>query len=858
MNFKDKSQVKIEVIYKLQSSHAYENPNSDENVQFLYNEGSDSLLAINQMRDYSLKLGAYKVFTEGQSNRNFYETMTDAGGECINPLLKGFNVALVSYGLKGRGKTQALFGPRSAWDDSNSSPNILSAVYMEVVKHIIPIGVSLNLIEISYNEDGSEVITDLLDFTEGTKDTTSHSLDFQGFTNVVIRSVKELHNLVAVAQRRSKNWTENNHSADHSRSPVNFEAVNNKAHLLCRMNFVNIREKKQFSFYLVDLIGADKDDKNSAEQVSLHQINKQIDDLVLMKDRIESYRESKLKSKKQINPKIGGYSTVGSSHQSRVVGFLTNIILSSQTFFFVPVSKNGENYNEILPIIEKCSKLNSVRYSIEKEYVDASRKIDIMSYQSFIKLAGPTNDSVINHTLNLSVNANTTPIASYSGSQTPAHFISGQLSPIPNRPIDATTKNQFNKLAVHELFDIHEVQDKVETATFPRVPQTFGEVAEVANFYEEARMMEDDRKTSIKLEPEHLPISAPQENPFSAPPVRIENYANESQLRDLSESKTLDRDTYFVEYKKRANEIARIMDEFLSKQNINSRRSNLPGEFYLLQKNFELLYGLFKEGEGVKGMLMNEFVDLGNSLNDLKKDYDARIEEVDYQCQSIQKKIDYIEADHDPKGILQTYEDDIERLLEKNNDLKEENIHLMSEVIKFCYPESRIGVTREYEILVKKHTHQIKQYTNVMKQMNEREQELNALRRKDRIFASEKKKIEAAQVKANSLAAELETKEDKTRALMEQLKAYERENKRLQEQVFDQEGELRKISRGYNKAAEEATLYQEMANAPPGTFIKSFKTANQSPPKSREKGYVSSKNIKELDHLVNKLRSFNS
>jgi len=107
-------------------------------------------------------------------------------------------------------------------------------------------------------------------------------------------------------------------------------------------------------------------------------------------------------------------------------------------------------------------------------------------------------------------------------------------------------------------------------------------------------MMEDDRKTSIKLEPEHLPISAPQENPFSAPPVRIENYANESQLRDLSESKTLDRDTYFVEYKKRANEIARIMDEFLSKQNISSRRSNLPGEFYLLQKNFELLYGLFK------------------------------------------------------------------------------------------------------------------------------------------------------------------------------------------------------------------------------------------------------------------------
>lgn len=122
------------------------------------------------------------------------------------------------------------------------------------------------------------------------------------------------------------------------------------------MNFVNIREKKQFSFYLADLIGYDPEDKNSTEQVSLQQINKQIDDLVLIKDRIESYRENKLKSKKLINTKVGGYSTVGSSHQSKACGFLTNIILSSQTFFFVPLQKDGENYNEILPIIERCSK----------------------------------------------------------------------------------------------------------------------------------------------------------------------------------------------------------------------------------------------------------------------------------------------------------------------------------------------------------------------------------------------------------------------------------------------------------------------------------------------------------------------
>jgi len=59
-----------------------------------------------------------------------------------------------------------LFGPDSASGDSQSSPNVLSAIYLEIVKHITPIGVSLNLIEISYNEeDNSEIITDLLDLS---------------------------------------------------------------------------------------------------------------------------------------------------------------------------------------------------------------------------------------------------------------------------------------------------------------------------------------------------------------------------------------------------------------------------------------------------------------------------------------------------------------------------------------------------------------------------------------------------------------------------------------------------------------------------------------------------------------------
>ena len=35
------------------------------------------------------------------------------------------------------------------------------------------------------------------------------------------------------------------------------EYQSNQAHLIARLNFINIQEKKQFSFFVVDLIGLD-------------------------------------------------------------------------------------------------------------------------------------------------------------------------------------------------------------------------------------------------------------------------------------------------------------------------------------------------------------------------------------------------------------------------------------------------------------------------------------------------------------------------------------------------------------------------------------------------------------------------
>ena len=135
----------------------------------------------------------------------------------------------------------------------------------------------------------------------------------------------------------------------------------------------------------------------------------------------------------------------------------------------------------------------------------------------------------------------------------------------------------------------------------------------------------------------------------------------------------------------------------------------------------------------------------------------------------------------------------------------------MGEVVKFCYPESRVGVTKEYELLVKKHTHLIKQYSNIIREMNEREVELNSLQKKERLFVSERKELLEAQEQANSIAVELADREDLSRSLNNQLKILERENRNLQEKARDHELEIGKLFRAYSKTAEEATLYQEIS-----------------------------------------------
>ena len=77
-----------------------------------------------------------------------------------------------------------------------------------------------------------------------------------------------------------------------------------------------------------------------------------------------------------------------------------------------------------------------------------------------------------------------------------------------------------------------------------------------------------------------------------SPPKQISQYSiNKSQL---GRSAGFDKDTYYTDYKRKTREIVSIMDTFLSKEANLAKKVHLPGEYYVLKKNFDLLLSTFK------------------------------------------------------------------------------------------------------------------------------------------------------------------------------------------------------------------------------------------------------------------------
>lgn len=161
--------------------------------------------------------------------------------------------------------------------------------------------------------------------------------------------------------------------------------------------------------------------------------------------------------------------------------------------------------------------------------------------------------------------------------------------------------------------------------------------------------------------------------------------------------------------------------------------------------------------------------------------------------------------------MFDLYERDIANLQADSESLKAENHRLVQQLNTRIIEDGKLGNSADYCLLVKKHTHLAKQYDKITRSLNEKEQELTYLRKRERLFTVEKKMIEAVQSKNSSISQKLESKEDQNRNLNEQIKHLTKDNTLLKQKIKDLEGEVVRVSQDYHSALEQAALFKEMA-----------------------------------------------
>lgn len=204
-------------------------------------------------------------------------------------------------------------------------------------------------------------------------------------------------------------------------------------------------------------------------------------------------------------------------------------------------------------------------------------------------------------------------------------------------------------------------------------------------------------------------------------------------------------------------------------------------------------------------------MDLGSSIKDFKQDYDEKLIEAQQNQQELQLQFTRLVEEKGLKDVFEAYERDIEKLIKEGEALKDQNMKIVNEIQEYHEAESRSGVLTEFSVLNKKHNHLVKQYGKAVRHLNEVEEEIAGLRKKDRLFTVEKRMSDTVQVKIESLAKKVETQEEKNKALAEKLRLYEEQNRILKEKVRDQDSEVKRLSTDYFKAMEKAALYKEMA-----------------------------------------------
>ena len=73
------------------------------------------------------------------------------------------------------------------------------------------------------------------------------------------------------------------------------------------------------------------------------------------RDRLDAYKNTKYQNMKFTNTKNGNFSAL-SSHTTKIVCYLSNIILNSQTILLSPIIENVDTGIDMLPIFDKITK----------------------------------------------------------------------------------------------------------------------------------------------------------------------------------------------------------------------------------------------------------------------------------------------------------------------------------------------------------------------------------------------------------------------------------------------------------------------------------------------------------------------
>jgi len=347
---------------------------------------------------------------------------------------------------------------------------------------------------------------------------------------------------------------------------------------------------------------------------------------------------------------------------------------------------------------------------------------------------------------------------------------------------------------------------------------------------------------------------------ISSPKVKVQEILRKERASSAVDVRNTvsaaNRESYFADYNRKVKDIMGTIEDFMVAEINTLKKDKLPTEYYHLRRNFDILYRVFKEGENVNSALVKDFLDLGLSINQFKQDYDMRLEDAQNHQQQLQAQFGQIIEEKGLRDLFEVYERDIQNLIKDGEALKEHNARIVGEIQQFNETETRTGIITDYNVLGKKHNHLMKQYGRAVRQLNEREEEITALRKKDRIFMVEKRMGETVQVKIESLSKKVESQEEKNKALIEKLRIFEEQNIALRGKVRDQDEEIKRFSEEYYKTMEKATLYKEMAKSPSEVHVKVYKEARESTRNEKLDKSISAQRIKDLDKVLTKLKSF--